>query len=285
MILYNKTEEELNREALELLSQTAITNTKQGSRAQTILRIINKVLKTYYDALDFNVTMAFVSKAAGAFLDEIGLLLNCTRRTGEEDNNYRYRITNQVYVVEGANKTAIRLAALSVDRVLDVILTPFVFGTGSFTVHVITNTMDEAIVNQTISRVQEVLDEVAAYGVKGVAVAPKVVAFWASIRLFFVSSTNDDTKATIANNIRTAIEEYISNLNMGADFVLSEVVYIAKSIGRGYIQDVVPTKIEIGRRKEEDVSVTWKQVLIQNYKPYWDEKLFISEQRSIVVEY
>jgi uncharacterized phage protein gp47/JayE len=274
VILYSKSEEELNKEALDLLQDNTdieIKNNSPGSRAKALLKIINKILTTYYQALDFNVTMFFVSKATGLFLDEIGVLLNCSRDPGESDDNYRYRICNQVYVVEGANRTAVRLASLSVENVADVVLTPWVFGTGSFAVHVITNLLEN--LPDAIVKVQAKLDDVEGYGIKGKALAPKIVSVFTSIIITFFGSTQEELKQGLVADIRQGIVEHINQLQMGQEFILSDLIYIAKDIGKPYVQDVTLTKLEISK----------KPVLIANYKPYWDEKLYVDANNDIAV--
>jgi hypothetical protein len=271
MILYNKSEQELNAMAEGLLENTDISNTSPGARAQALLLIFNKILATYYQALDFNVVMAFVSRATGAFLDEIGVLLNCSRTPGESDDNYRYRISNHVYVVEGANKTAIRLAALSVDHVVNVELTPFVFGTGSFTVHVIVDNMEN--LDNAVFKVQEELDRVEAFGVKGVAVAPKKVPVFFDVVLSFFGNISDEIRAMASNDIKAALINHINKLTMGQQLVYSDLIYVAKEVGKGIIEDVEIRRMEVNRR----------QILIGNYKPYWDEQLYIDSQYDIVV--
>lgn len=271
MILYNKSEQELNEMAEELLANTSITNTSPGARAKALLLIFNKILASYYQALDFNVTMAFVSRATGAFLDEIGALLNCTRRAGEDDNNYRYRITNQVYVVAGANETAVRLAALSVEHVVDVKLTPYVFGTGSFTVHVIVDNIEN--LDTAVAKVQEQLDAIKAYGVRGDAVAPKKIPVYFDVALVFFSSVPEDTRIMTRANVKAALINYVNSLTMGQQLIYSDLLYAAKEVSRGVVEDVIVRSMEVNRRP----------ILIGNYKPYWDEQLYVDAQHDIEV--
>jgi uncharacterized phage protein gp47/JayE len=271
MILYDKTEEELNAYALEMLGKTNISNDKPGARARIILEIENKVLRSYYSALDFNVTMAFVSKAKDAFLDEIGALLNCTRVEGEDEENYRYRITQQVYVAEGCNQTAIRLAALSVENVVDVVLTPYTFGTGSFSVHVITDSL--STLPDTVRKVQEEMDKVQAFGVKGTAVAPKTLSVGCGLILSFAIGVSDKTKRSIASDTKRAIKSYINSLSMGEELVMSSIIQIARDAGKNKVKDAVISRMEVDKQP----------ILLNNYIPYWDEKLYVSTDDDITI--
>ncbi len=271
MIMYDISEEELNQQALELLAETDITNMKPGSRARAILKVVCRMLRTYYRTLDFNLTMAFVDKATGSFLDSIGLLLNCHREPGESDDNYRYRITHQVYVVEGANRTAIRLRALSVDKVADVYLTPWTFGTGSFTVHVITNNL--ADLDETVAKVQEELDECEAFGVKGLAMPPKILPVTMKLAITFSGTSQTSVRPTTIADISRAVRAYIDGLGMGEELVLSKINQIVHNVRQQDIVDVALT----------NMTVKGRPVLISNYKPYWDEKLYVAAASDIQV--
>jgi hypothetical protein len=273
MILYNKTIDELNDEAYALLQQTSLVDpdtNQPGLVVRKLLEIVNELLGTFYETLDINVAMSMVSRATEDFLDEIGYLLNCSRYTDEDDDDYRARIVEQVYVVEGANKTALRLKALSVDGVNDVVLTPWVYGTGSFTIHVIAESIDD--IDTVVSAVQEVIDEVEAFGIKGVAVAPKTLTTAMSLSVGFSSKVTDEQRSTLLETIATDIKNYVNGLSMGKQFVASKVVQLVCDEDEG-ITDVEITKITINN----------KAVVIGNYQPYWDEKLYVESESDIEV--
>jgi len=272
MILYDKTEEELNSRAIEFLKNTDITNINTpGSRAKLVLGAINKVLRTYYSTLDFNITMAFVSKANGEFLDFIGELLNCTREFNESDDNYRYRITNQVYVVAGANETAVRLSALAVDDVVDILPTPYTFGTGSFSVHVITNSLDNLA--STVIEVQKALNEVEAYGIKGIALAPKILPVKVGLALAFSSDVLPADRVSIGNQTKKAVKKLIDTLPMGGELVLSDLVYAARDLGERKVYDASVVSLFVKN----------KATLLSNYRPYWDEKLYVKNEDDVSI--
>ena len=113
-MIFSKTYDELMKEALDLLpANTPITNLSPGAVARSLLEVINRQIAVFYKTIDLNLAMSFLSSAKGKYLDLIGALLDCSRQDGEDDNNYRYRISQQVYVAAGCNETALRLKLLS----------------------------------------------------------------------------------------------------------------------------------------------------------------------------
>ena len=121
IVLNTKTFEELKDEATVDLTSVGFS-TSPGSIAKLFLNIVNKNIANLYNTLTVNHLRAFVTTSDGEALDAIGVLLHCTRLKDETDDNYRYRITQQCLTLATSNETAVRLTALTVEGVEDVIL-------------------------------------------------------------------------------------------------------------------------------------------------------------------
>jgi uncharacterized phage protein gp47/JayE len=269
MILYDMTESQLNAKAESLLAHTDITSTRPGGRAISILSIVNKLLRQLYAALDFNIGMSRVDTATGGFLDAIGMLMNCRRMPGESDDNYRYRITNQVYVMQGANETAILMAARSVPGVLDVIPRKYTFGTGSYSLHVIGE--NRQATEDLIPKVQEAIDEVSAFGVKGVALAPKPLDLEVWLSVAFSSDVSSGLRSSIALDIAGSLRRHINVMSMGQELILSTIIQMVRNIGGEHVRDIYIMRMQING----------KPVFISNYTPHWDEKFYVSSIDNI----
>lgn len=334
-MLFKKSLSDLNELSINSLQyNTNITNLSIGGVARTLLEIVNKQLSDYYNILDINQAMGFLSTAEGYFLDLIGDLFNMPRKTPqyavvtssdqnqrfyvtrgylgdylpglqipagtkvqtsddiivftvptavsfdagatqvfvpitseatgsqynvgrnaliksnlgianvytangkaivsgsdtEEDTNYRYRLSNATLSSEKANETSVRLAALSVDGVADVILTPYARGLGSYDVLVIPT---EGLASDAlVQSVQAAIDSVQAYGIRGTAAAPTVVPVDIEVALVFVPNVTDVEQADLKARVKTAIERYIVSIPVGGEFVLNEL--------RQQIMDVSP---------------------------------------------
>jgi len=83
-MLNKKTTSQLTAESIEILARgETITNFSIGSNVRTILEVINQQLGEFYDALDLNMSMAFISTASDVYLDMIGSLFGVSRTTSE----------------------------------------------------------------------------------------------------------------------------------------------------------------------------------------------------------
>lgn len=325
-MLFKKGYGELVQDALSYLeTNTDITNTGIGGITRSLIEIINRNVADYYDVLDINMAMSFLSTAEGYFLDLIGELFNMRRtmasaasitsvdtiqrfyvttgtlhdliptdqipsgttvssgdgtivytvtadtafsvsatevfipiqaeNTGsrynvgkdiltstdlgvtgvyttnirpivtgadtESDSNYRYRLSNATLAAEKANEIAVRLSALSVDGVADVVMKPYARGIGTYDIIVIP--VEGVATASLVGSVQSAIDLVQAYGIKGTAVSPTIVPVDIEIKLVFTPDATEYEKDVIRTDVKTAIEAYIANIPLGGTFVLNEM--------------------------------------------------------------
>lgn len=222
MITYSDKTTRLTRMMNRLLANTDITDLAPGSIARAFLDIVNEEMEEYYTTLDLYLPMAFLSTASGSYVDALGMLLNCSRLSGEDDDSYKYRISQQVYTTAGANETAIRLKALCIDGVRDAILVPFSYGIGSFSLYVIT---DEQIVpDNVLIDVQTMLNKEKAAGIRAIADRPILVLVDVSIKLYFKSSTTTSELASLKNSAYKLAKSYLDNLKMGSILSVSKLL-------------------------------------------------------------
>jgi len=69
----------VNQSLQQLLLRSNITNTTVGGIARSMIEVVNLNISEYYDILDINTAMGFLSTAEGYFLDLIGDLFNIKR--------------------------------------------------------------------------------------------------------------------------------------------------------------------------------------------------------------
>lgn len=255
-------EQILNDLEYRLRTLTDITNTDAGSVARTFLEVLTEEFYEFYDELELTVTMGFVSTAAGRFLDMIGLLLNCTRVLGETDENYRSRIVNQVYVVAGANLTAIRLKALSVEGVRDVIFKEYSHGAGSFSCYVLTNDIQAS--RSILNAVEAAINDTKAYGIYGEVRTPVLIPVELMVRLVFSTDAGSAEKTTIRQNAVREVRNYIDSISMGEPLVINEL-----------IQRIMDTSTKVRDLDIYGMTIDGQSRYVTNASIKWDEKLIL----------
>lgn len=83
-MIFRKDYASLVKKSLQnLVTRSSITNQTVGGIARSLIEVINLNISEYYDILDINTSMGFVSSAEGYFLDLIGDLFNITRLVPE----------------------------------------------------------------------------------------------------------------------------------------------------------------------------------------------------------
>lgn len=224
-----KTRDEIVQDILQRFEeQTDIVNIEPGTAVRTFSEVISEEFNQLYSEIGLVSTMAFVTTAKGQFLDLLGLMLNCYRVVGEEDNNFRIRITNQVYIIAGANQTSIRLKLLAIPGVNNIIMEEFTYGTGSFSVYIIS---DEASTSDDIMAVaREIVEDTKAFGIYAAVRKPVLIYLGLRVRLVFEQGTSLIEISNAKENIRVAIKNYADNIDVGGDFMVSEALRRMKNV-------------------------------------------------------
>ena len=84
-----------------LLTRSSITNQNIGGIARSLIEVINLNVAEYYDILDINTAMGFVSSAEGYFLDLIGDLFGMKRLPSSAASSSATDMTQKFYVSSG----------------------------------------------------------------------------------------------------------------------------------------------------------------------------------------
>lgn len=263
MILLYKSLDQIMQETLDELKGMGL-DSNPGSVTRLILNVVNKQLGTFYDTFTLNHAQAFVSKATGSFLDHIGLLLNCERLPAEahDDDSYRFRITKQIQVVASANEMAVRLAALSVDGVQEVQMRPFTHGSGSFSVYVISDS--PVTPDFLLQQVQKKIDDVEAFGVRGVVYRPNMLPVQMHIRLIFKQTVSDLERKLAIAKAQENLKEYINSRNVGEAVSIGLIENEVKNVHEG-ITDMIIYNFKVKNRPALPVNQTcaWNERFIE----------------------
>lgn len=269
IVLNTKTFEELKVEATSDLQAVGF-NTSPGAIAKLFMNIVNKNIANLYNTLTVNHIRAFVTTADGAALDAIGVLMQCFRLRDESDDNFRYRITNQCLTLATSNETAIRLTALLVDGVTDVILKPYSMGAGSFTVIVLSD--EDVTANNILENVKQRLQTVHGYGIRYNVVSPTLTYISIKQKLYLDDKLSDIEKQEIKYNVQLALTEYLSNLKIGEDIVIDKITQAIMNVSENILQ-------------ESNISfyINGEKALYVNQSCRWFERFIVSRETDNVV--
>ena len=271
MLILNKSFESIQKKAEEQLIKNGINNTP-GSIARLFLSIINTEQAEFYETLSTYHAQCFVSTARDEYLDEIGKLLDCKRRSGESDNDFRYRITKQCLTLSSANETAIRLAVLSVEGVEDVKLKSFTRGTGSFSVYILNEYQN--VNKELIEKVVASVNEVVGFGIRFDVVTPELIEVELSIQLLFNNLTSQNMKDETKISVKREIVNYIKKLNIGDPIVLNELTQI-----------IMQQNDDILNYSILEFKINYKDVMFENQYCEQIEKFVVSSKQNSIKVY
>ena len=262
IVLNTKTEDELIQESLKELQAIGFS-TDPGAVAKLFLNIINKNVANSYKVLKVNHLRAFLSTSDGEALEAIGALLNCNRKTDEKDDAYKYRISKQVDFLASSNETAIRLAALSTDGVVNVVLKPYAMGSGTFTVIVIDKNGGAS--DALITAVEKSVAETVGYGIRFKIVSPTLTYIKLKIKLFMKDSVNDAKAQEVRYAVQLVLLDFFNGLAIGEDIAVDKITQI-----------IMNTSDNILSHQCLDFRINGEKALYVNQSCRWFERFAVS---------
>lgn len=202
----------------------------------------------------------------------------------EDDNNYRFRLANQVLASERANETAVRLAILSVPGVSDLVVRPYARGIGSYDVlvqAVIPNTPDTLI-----SACQDAIERVQAYGISGRAVKPRLTGLTFQVSLTWRADVSKTERDEIRRRVQSNLSNYVNNLDIGELFIVNEAIERvmgtdSKILNMGTAQKPFDSINIYKETKLRDNRI--KETLLNDYTPTPEERIIIEPSVEIPI--
>lgn len=193
-----------------------------GSIVRLFTEIIAEPMSDFYDKLNEYFLNCFVSTSSGKYLDSIGMLVNCTRLEDERDEDYKYRICNQVNTLATSNELSILTAALSVENVEDVNIKNFSMGSGTFTIVVLGKNINQS----TINEVYETVKKVKACGIKFNVIPVNKMNIKMNILLSLTPGLDELKVRDIKYLVKQKIKDYINGLKINEMFVTNKLTEI-----------------------------------------------------------
>lgn len=140
----------------------------------------------------------------------------------ESDEEFRDRISSYILTSEGANHSAVRLAALSVPGVADIRIVPWLMGAGSFNILIVPQ--GNRVSLETMNAVRRNVDSVVAFGMAFKVVEPEYIKFSMVVRLTLDRSALSSARDAVRDNAERAILSYMGTIRMGQEMVVTELI-------------------------------------------------------------
>lgn len=182
----------------------------------------------------------------------------------ENDDDYRARIAASNTARQGANETAVRIAAIGVENVADISVTPYSRGSGSFEVMVIPT--GNRVPQASMDRIRSGIETVSAYGVTFDVREPDYVQLKLEMRVNFRQTTSDEQKAVLLRSIEASVLSYIGDLRPGEEMSISRVQSLALSES-SEVQDAVVTYLCVDKKAQ----------IVRNVR-LEDDELFVPDE-------
>lgn len=181
---------------------------QSGSVIDMLLNAISGEEEKVYQKIDANRTPHIWTSLSGDNLDKTGFMVNCPRKTGESDENYRYRLLRWVLKSEASNESAISDELLLPTYASNIQFIPLTKGCGTATCYVIPKDYDENTIALALTEAKEKVEKIASPSLYVEYVTPQVLG----VKLQIYLTTNNGAVKTIQKNLEEKITNYINNL-------------------------------------------------------------------------
>jgi hypothetical protein len=121
-------------------------------------------LEEAYKEIDDSKNPHIYTNLKGSDCDSEGLLVGCSRRSGESDESYLYRMMNWTHNNEASNRIAIENALIGLTYASNATYIPYTQGVGTATVYIIPKSYDTAGMEAAISEVKSRIYNVVSPG-------------------------------------------------------------------------------------------------------------------------
>ena len=235
----------------------------EGTAVRNIVEAVDIHLGDLYSDLAINLDNFALSRASGAALDALVLLLGVFRRSGESDANLRFRATTARTVEKVANLEAHLSALFALANIRDVVARPFTHGIGSVTFYLIGQ---RGIVDSTTQALASTtLSSITAAGGYTRVTTPSPVLLNLYGQLALASGASQSAMRLAA---QSAAANYLANLSMGDSFIKSKLDQVVIDAGQGQIVD-----FNLNTVSTTDTAGMITNRLLANYAPAFDEEL------------
>lgn len=200
----------------------------------------------------------------------------------ESDDNFRYKIVNQVALNAGANRTALKLAALSVSGVADILLKPYEYGVGTTGLFVISES--PIVSTGLINAVQQVVTNVMSSSEEVIVTSPDYTAIELQVVLEFQGGILISDKDAICQQTKSNVIDYINNIKVGGEFIINEIIQrILETSPKIY--DLKIRKMGLGDYNANTGLIDYYKEVLPVNQPIDELSKFVSNTKLISVCY
>lgn len=201
----------------------------------------------------------------------------------ESDTSYRYRLLQVFRSKEKGTRAALRLAALSVPGVSDILMVNFEQGPATFSIYV--KGLTAVPSPQLLSNVSESVNRVTSEGVRPYVLAPVVIGMEFVIGVNWQAKTGVETKTRQYAAMRDAMESYLISLEIGEPEDLDDLIPVLTSAAPNVmsIGKIKPNKFEevfIYRSSPYNVGAVRSKMIGETVEPLYNERIVLETSNS-----
>ena len=193
-------------------------------------------------------------------------------RDEEDDDSFRFRISNAVLTLAGGNKTAIESSIISFPGVKSIQIREFVRGTGTFDVFIVPTS--QKLGSSLKNQIQTTVQRSKALGIDARVKEPTYVPFAISMQLTFYPNVETGRRQIIRDSVKRIVKDYLETIPLGGEVVINQIRSSVISVSSTEIKDMRILELCFKERPQ----------IVRNITLGAEELLILDEKRSTPIE-
>lgn len=190
-----------------------------GSVIDIYTKAIGDECGDMYQYIEDNKNPYLFTNTFGEDLDSLGYWVNLTRKDGETDEFYKYRLKDWLLTSEASNTKAIENEILSPEHASNIQYVPYTHGSGTASCYIIPKIYDEDTIQAALEEAAELIKNVVSPSLYVEYIVPSVRGVQLNC---YISINGDET--SVKNNVSKKIQEYINAIAPGDKLKIGEII-------------------------------------------------------------
>lgn len=246
-----KTIEDIHSSIKEKFYKRTKLEIAKGTMIDNFTNSVSAGIKEALDEIENNKNPHLFTNLKGSNIDSMGMLVGCSRREGEDDDSYLYRLIEWNTSNQASNSTAIETALIKMKYASNVDYVPFTNGVATGTAFIIPTKLDEETKELAIEETKERLQNVISKGTYVEYLIPELIP----VRFVIYISINKDYE-NIKENIKNKIEKYVNSIAPGDSLEIGEINKIG--ISEQNVKYFSVSQTYIDNKEYQNLSITQK---------------------------
>lgn len=221
-----KETQEIHDSLISKLEDNLDNQIKSGSMLDMFAHSVAEENRELYQEIENAKNPHLFTNTWGEDLDSLGYWVGVTREPNEDDNTYKYRLKEWVFLSEASNTRAISTKLLNPEYASNIDYVPKTHGCGTGTCYIIPKEYENDVIANALTEAKQKIAEIVSPSLYIEYIVPTIRA----VRLNCFLTTEEVDESQVKNTIADKIKTYINSIAPGDLLKVGELLRIGLGV-------------------------------------------------------